>query len=671
MKLLHYKILPVLITIFFFTYLHAAPIILNTKNATVWLPQQTITGKVLQTLSSNKLQWHINNKTGFIDIEKDQTFSFSFLLTQKDNSIWFEDDGHKIISDTIHYTLGYKPLPEAKPFATIDKNIIILGLNVTGNPYNLPLSYLWKTVKSPAHVFINNKLNKKASVEIPNINGEYFFSVTIYAGNDSATYTTYVTRNASGLHAFDMLSEHAAWIDSAIVYEITPYNFVKDGQYPDITKKLPELKELGINTIWLQPIYKSKYGQQAYDITDYFSLQPALGTQEQLKNLIAEAKHLNMRVLFDFVPNHTSIFHPYAQEVVQYKTQSHYYNFYQHKDDGAKYSSQYQTDSNGFIHYFWDDLVNLDYNNAEVQRWMIESFKYWLTEFDIDGYRIDAAWAYNARNPLFGRQLQTILKSIKPGILLLVEDKGALSSVYEKGYDAAYDWKADSGWISHWSWATDYDESKNLTIFNYHDEEQRSVLLNNALFKNGDTTHLRLRFLENNDQQRFITAHGKERTKMAAALLFSLPGIPMIYNGQEIGFERKPHQNKAVFKKDESIQSLDSNKLFGYYQQLDKLRIQHDALRSSHMQSLPVNSKTLYALQRWQNDENIIVLLNLGSENAEAQVDISMIKNQTKNANKYTDLLTGEIFSTDINVNKLNVPVEKFTTRLLLASRKD
>ena len=314
-------------------------------------------------------------------------------------------------------------------------------------------------------------------------------------------------------------------------------------------------------------------------------------------------------------------------------------------------------------------LVNLEYNNPEVQQWIIEAYKYWLQKFDLDGYRIDAAWAYNARNPSFGKKLQTALKSIKPDILLLVEDKGSLSKVYAKGYDAAFDWTADTSWISSWSWATDYNPPKNPTIFNYPDEQKRSSLLNKSLFHNGDTIHLRLRFLENNDQARFITAHGLDRTKMASAFMFALPGLPMIYNGQEIGFERKPYSDKAIFKADQSIQLLDSNNLFSWYQQLDTLRLKYEALRSTHMQSLPVNVQTMYALHRWQNNQNIIVLLNLDHKDSVVKVNIHSLKKSTNS--EYIDLLTKEVFVADKKQDILNVPVKKYSTRLLLAADND
>jgi glycosidase len=642
----------------------AASIILQTKSATVWLPQQTITGKI-SGIAVIKLTWHLNNENGIVNVKRDSSFSFSIILKSTNNIIWVEDEAHKIISDTINYTLGYNPVPEVMPFAVIKKDSAILNLKIINNPYNLPLQFLWNVSGSPSPVSIHNQTKQKAIVHIPHINGNYFFNVTVFAGNDSATYKTYITRSNEDLHAFDISNDHAAWIDSAIIYEITPNVFVYNGEYDDITAKLPELKELGVNTIWLQPDYKTHHGEQGYDITDYFSLRPDLGTEKQLHTLIATAKNLNLRVLFDFVPNHTSIFHPYADEIIQSGDKSHYYNFYQHTNDGAQYSSDYKIDSLGFVHYFWNDLVNLDYNNPEVQQWIIEAYKYWLQKFNIDGYRIDAAWAYNARNPSFGKRLQTTLKSIKPDILLLVEDKGALSSVYKEGYDAAYDWTADTNWISSWSWATDYNPPKNPTIFNYPDEQKRSALLNKSFFHNGDTAHMRLRFLENNDQPRFITTHGLDRTKMASALLFSSPGLPMIYNGQEIGFERKPYSNRAIFKSGQSIQSLDSNNLFSWYQRLITLRLKYSALRSTHIKSLSVTPVTMYALQRWKDDHSIIVLMNLDKNDSSAEVNIHSFKKPA--IRSFVDLLTKEIFVIDSTKNILIVPMKKYSTRLLLA----
>ncbi len=117
-------------------------------------------------------------------------------------------------------------------------------------------------------------------------------------------------------------------------------------------------------------------------------------------------------------------------------------------------------------------------------------------------------------------------------MFLLSEDKGSLAQAYQLGFDAAYDRTTDTTWVSQWSWQTHYDEKNSLTIFNDSNVSKRRYLLRKALFNNGDSKNLRLRFLENNDMPRFIKSHDLQQTKMAAALLFSLPGIPSSITGK-------------------------------------------------------------------------------------------------------------------------------------------
>jgi cyclomaltodextrinase len=455
-------------------------------------------------------------------------------------------------------------------------------------------------------------------------------------------------------------------MDEAIIYQITPYSFVKDGTFDAITAKLHELKSLGINTIWLQPVFKSFYGGQGYDVTDYLSLNPDIGTEKQLQNLIDTAKALKMRVLFDVVLNHTSIHHPYGKDRIKYGIKSHYYNFYQHKNGGKPYSSFYNSDEYGFINYFWEHLVNLNYQNKEVQRWMLEVCKYWVRKFDIDGYRFDAIWGVNARMPSFAKRLRTELKSIKPDVLLLAEDKGSVPEVFELGFDAAYDWTADTSWVSQWSWEYEYHVRKSATIFNFPNANERGKMLSQALFHNGGNAHRKLRFIENNDLPRFIKEHQLERTKMAAALLFSLPGIPMLYNGQEIGVRGHPYSSGAVFHRDSSIQSLDEEGLFSYYQKLIKMRMQYPALSDTAMRELSGSSEGgMVAFHRWKDNENFIIIVNMDDTNADATIDIKEVTLDSP-SRKYRlkDILAGKIFKPQKD-SQVKIPMEEYSVRWL------
>lgn len=654
--------------IFFTQKTSASAIILFKKDAVVWRQQQTITGRLSGFILPAITVYH-NDKTLSVPVKKDSTFSFTLRLAFERNKIQAvaQNNQSTIASDTLRLTLGFHPLPVVKPYAVIRKKQVILRAAVINNPTQKQLHFFWKgDSRNPAPVKIKNDNDSIASISLPTAKGVYYFNLLVTAEKDSAWFQTFITSNERNVLAFDMNTAYAGWIDDAIIYQITPGIFVKNGKYNNIQEKLGELKKLGVNTIWLQPVFETFGGGQGYDITDYFSLRPDLGNESQLKQLIKTAKALRMHVLFDFVPNHTSIHHPYAKDVVKYGTSSHYYNFYQHTDDGVKYSSYYHKDENGFIYYFWKDLINLNYQNEEVQQWMIEACKYWVKEFDIDGYRFDAVWGVIARCPLFIQRLKTELKSLKPDLLMLAEDKGTDKQVYERGFDLAYDWAADTSWVSQVSWQYKYDPKENYTIFNFPDSSKRAAMLRKQLFQNNPFNHRLLRFIENNDLPRFITDHGLERTKMAAALLFSLPGVPMIYSGQEIGFQSPLYSNKPIFSANESIQSLDHDSLFSFYSNLTKLRSSYNALRSRSLHEVIVSpSAAMVAFTRENNGQTFIIIINLDSKPANAKADMSSYS-FLHNKNKYRlllDVLTNDSFSIK---NKVTIPMKGYSTRWLL-----
>jgi glycosidase len=453
-----------------------------------------------------------------------------------------------------------------------------------------------------------------------------------------------------------------SWMRRAVIYGIKPSGFVNNSSYDKIAAKIPELKELGINTIWMQPVFKTWQGGQGYDVVDYFSLREDLGTEEQLKNLINVAHRHKIRVLFDFVPNHTSIHHPFAQDIIAHGKISKYYDYYQHQDDGAPYSSFYHKDSSGFIYYFWKTLVNLNYDNEQVCHMIIDACKYWIREFDIDGYRFDAVWAVNARAPLFGRRLRKELRSIKSDVLLLAEDKGSDPEVYEKGFDAAYDWTRDTAWVSHWPWQYEHDARKSFSIFNHPSREKRYELIRSALFPDSNHPERILRFMENNDIPRFAAWHNLAQTKMAAGILFALPGIPLIYNGQETGVKSHPYSRRSIFADSLSILEQDSAGLFPYYKRLIALRLKNPALTSANFQEAEVQPQgTAIAFERWDGGQRLVIVFNPDSTATTVILKV--------NAKSFEDLLSGERFHNEKQQKTLSIRLEGYTARWLLLKK--
>jgi cyclomaltodextrinase / maltogenic alpha-amylase / neopullulanase len=645
----------------------ASSIVFHQGDAEVWHPRQRISGS-LSDLSAANIKIY-NGASSFIVPVKNGEFVFHVLLQEGENLIRAVAGSGLVvvISDTLRLTLMYKPLPVAKPSAEVRGNRVTLTAVVIENTYGQKLQYHWSAgEQNPSTSRIIRSTSARATAEIPMAYGKFYFNLTVISGSDSCRFQTYVTRDRSGLRSFSIDRDHSDWIDSAVVYEVTPYKFVRDGTFDDIRHKLPELKMLGINTLWLQPVSQSHQRGQGYDVVDYLAVRTDLGTPAQLRRLIEAAKALNLRVIFDVVPNHTSIHHPYAKACAELGRQSHYYDFYQHAFDGAPYASFYHKHEKGFVYYFWKDLVNLNYGNEEVQRWMIEICKYWVREFGIDGYRFDAVWGVNSRMPSFGRRLRTALKSINPDILLLAEDKGADASVYDKGFDAAYDWTADTTWVSQWPWQYEYNDRESHTVFNHPDVKKRAAMLSDAIFKNGDPSHPRLRFMENNDLPRFISHHNLAQTKMAAGLLFSLPGIPMLYNGQEVGFAVHPYSRGEIFQREQSIRATDTTGLFDHYRKLISLRRQYASLRSDHIAEAYISTDdAVVAFRRWHDRENMFVIVNMSSVPATVKLDAFLAGDLLKKG-PVKDVLTGVEFDPGSRDDVGTIVMDGYSVRWLL-----
>ncbi len=456
------------------------------------------------------------------------------------------------------------------------------------------------------------------------------------------------------------------WIKNAVIYGIKPSSFVNHSSYSAITRKLPEIKSLGVNTIWLQPVTKTLKGGQGYDVADYFSLRDDLGPEEDLKELIDLSHQLGMKVLFDFVPNHTSLQHPYAIDIIEKGKQSPYYDYYQHENDHVVYSSFYNTDENGFVYYFWKNLVNLNYHNDSVKKMITDACVFWIKKFNIDGYRFDASWGVRARNPEFFPALRKVLKEVKPDILLLAEDKGSDKTVFEQGFDVAYDWTKDTAWVSQWSWEYEHNLRSSMTMFNHPNERRRIKLIDSILF-NGHVYNDRIvRYMENNDLPRFIQSHSLEQTKMAAALLFSLPGIPMLFGGQETGSKVHPYSPRPIYADSLTIRDKDSFGLFDLYKTLISRRLEHPSLRSSNIEKInSVYDNDVVMFRRWSENEQVVVIVNPGSK----KIDINIDKRN------YAFLKSTRILKnlTDQKAirhrkKKFNITIEPFSTTLLLVN---
>ena len=213
----------------------------------------------------------------------------------------------------------------------------------------------------------------------------------------------------------------AGVINEVIMYEANLKVFARTGAFNAISSRLDEIKALGINVLWLMPVYeegvKDAIGSP-YCVKDYKKVNEAYGTLEELKALVKKAHEKDMRVILDWVANHTSWDNAWIQN-----------------------KSWYTQDAGGNIvspeGMGWTDVADLDYSNTEMREAMLDAMKYWITEADVDGFRCDHAEGVPDD---FWAQAINELKALKgAGLLMLAE--GSKSSLYTAGFDIVYGWE--------------------------------------------------------------------------------------------------------------------------------------------------------------------------------------------------------------------------------------
>jgi glycosidase len=488
----------------------------------------------------------------------------------------------------------------------------------------------------------------------PAVDGEYYLRLRVIdqAGQEDSSEVYFVVE-AGQPRIPDFETEGPAWAEEAVVYGVIPFLFGSPA-FQAITDRLDDLAELGINTLWLGPINVHPGDDYGYAVEDYFDLDPAYGTKEDFHRLVQAAHARGIRVMMDFVPNHTSNTHPYFLDAEKNGEESPYWDYYDRDAAGQP------------THYFeWEHLPNLNYDNPEVRRMMLEAFSYWVREFDVDGFRVDVAWGIQERYPEFWPEWRRELKRIKADLLLLAEASAREPDYFENGFDAAYDWTYQ---IGGWAWRVIWDTYRyRLLAYNLTD-----ALTNRPEGFHPDARIFR--FLNNNDTgERFITTHGEGVTRVATALLLTLPGIPLIYTGDEYGLEFEPYQELTPLTFQERYPGLRA-----YHKKLIALRKSLPNLQSRYWTQLehdPV-PQTVYGYFRHgapggrepaveaENDSPVLVLLNFSEEPAEIVFDLPEQFAALAQGGVLYDLLNDETVSISAS-GRQTVSVPGWTARIL------
>lgn len=386
------------------------------------------------------------------------------------------------------------------------------------------------------------------------------------------------------------------------LYGVCVHLLSKDG-LRGIEAKLDAIKALGCNAVWMNPTFPTEIGGHGYDVCDYFDVRPDYGTIEDMRSLTRAAHERGMRILLDLVPNHTSYGHPYFKDAVEHGRKSRYIDFYHWMSEGVP------------RRYFnWEHLPNLNFENPEVRTMIMEVGRFWVENVGVDGFRIDVVWGILERRREFWREWVESLRRMYPHVLLIAEGSVRWSEYFASGMDAAYDW--DNGFLPAWRGLFD-------------DPEEPAVMFHKALTAEGKGFHpdaLAVRFIDNNDTgPRFIAKYGREKARLAALLVCTLPGIPLVYLGQENGAVFEPYRSNDVVEpgKDTELEEL--------YRRLLALRRAEPALTSRKWERLDVETgaERLYAYLRWADGATpYAVVVNFGgnAERVKVRIDQGWLK---------------------------------------------
>ena len=336
-------------------------------------------------------------------------------------------------------------------------------------------------------------------------------------------------------------------------YEIFVHSFYDSdndgiGDLNGVTAKLDYVQEMGFNGIWLMPIHPSPTYHK-YDVKDYYAIDPQYGTLDDLKNLVNEAHKRGIRVIIDLVVNHTSDSHPWFLEACDYIRQNGqpggaYGDFYNFKDtSGGAYHSVSGT-KYVYEGQFWSGMPDLNLDSENVRAEIQKIMQFWLTDCNVDGFRLDAVTSYYTgnvdKNVEFLSWLNTEAKKIKPSAYIVGEawvgSDYLIDRYYESGCDSFF---LFTGSQAGGSIATAVKQSSGKSVGELFMSLQETY---------GDA--ILAPFLGNHDTMRpgsFMP--GVENVKMAAGVLSMMNGGTFVYYGEEIGMISKGGNNTDPAKR--------------------------------------------------------------------------------------------------------------------------
>lgn len=374
--------------------------------------------------------------------------------------------------------------------------------------------------------------------------------------------------------------KHPDFMQQGNIYEVNIRQYTKEGTFNAFAKHLPRLQKMGVQTIWLMPIQPiSKEGRKGslgsyYAVASYTSVNPEFGTLADFNKLVDQAHALGMKVLIDYVPNHSGADHPWL----------------------TTHPDFYETDSTGKATYTadWSDTRELNYNNLVMQDSMINTMKYWLKATKIDGFRVDVAWG--VPYSFWNKCLPALKKERNLYFLAEADD----AKLHETGFDATYSW-------TEFHVLTDIAAGKKNLL-------SLDTVLNKIETDFVKGAH-RLYFTSNHDENSwnkadYATMPGASHAPFAVFTQTYHRTMPLIYSGQE-----EPVLRPLAFFEKDSIEFKKYERA-NFYAALLKLRKSNSAFsESANFKRLTVNQPgQVMAYERTNGKDQVVVVLNLSNQ---------------------------------------------------------
>ena len=426
--------------------------------------------------------------------------------------------------------------------------------------------------------------------------------------------------------------------ENSVIYEVNIRQYSPEGTFNAFTKDIPQLKELGVKIIWVMPIFpisqtkrkatggddskfasempaaeQHKYLGSYYAVSDFKKVNPEFGTIEDFRNLVKTAHENGIYVILDWVPNHTGWDHVWIKNHPEYYTQN------------AKGEIIDPINPETGKSWGWTDVADLNYDNQNLRKAMTADMMYWIKNEDIDGFRCDVA----GNVPLdFWQQAIPQLRKQKNIFMLAEAWEPAL--LKNNLFDMAY------AWDGHHTLNKIAQGKEPVKQFDAYIEK---------INKNYEANDILMNFVDNHDENSWngtIKSRLGEAEEAMTALTYLMPGMPLVYSGNEYGLE---HSLK-FFEKD-SIPKI-KGKQWELRTKLGKIKNEIDALHGgknkANYKRLNASNENVLAFERMKNGKKVIYLANLSAKPVSVSLPVSGQYKDLMNE-KMMDLKTSQVLS--------------------------